>query len=112
MDFRLSPEQLELKESARRFARDKLPAVAEQCENSITPPSREPIREYADMGFLGINVPAELGGRGLGNLEAARLLITVCRATPMMDCQAFLILRLPNVMPTKSRALARAMRSR
>lgn len=75
MDFRLTPEQFELKETARRFARDKLPAVAEQCENSNTPPSRELIREYADMSFRGINVPAELGGLGLGNLEAARLLI-------------------------------------
>ncbi|MEJ2160978.1 MAG: acyl-CoA dehydrogenase family protein [Chromatiales bacterium] len=74
MDFRLTPEQLELKETARRFARDKLPAVAEQCENSNTPPSRELIREYADMGFLGINVPAELGGLGLGNLEALLIL--------------------------------------
>ena len=27
------------------------------------------------MSFRGINVPAELGGLGLGNLEAARLLI-------------------------------------
>ena len=74
MDFRLTPEQLELKENARRFARDKLPAVAEHCENSNTPPSRELIHEFAEMGFLGINVPEELGGLGLGNLEALLIL--------------------------------------
>ncbi len=74
MDFRLTPEQLELKETARRFARDKLPRVAEECEREDVPPSRELVREYAAMGFLGINVPQELGGLGLGNLEALVIL--------------------------------------
>lgn len=74
MDFRLTPEQLELKETARRFARDKLPRVAEECERANIPPSRELVREYAEMGFLGINVPQEFGGLGLGNLEALVIL--------------------------------------
>ncbi|ARR54512.1 butyryl-CoA dehydrogenase [Rhizorhabdus wittichii DC-6] len=70
MDFRLTSEQEELREAARAFARAELPAIAAACERDNVPPSRELVRRYAEMGFLGINVPAELGGLGLGNLEA------------------------------------------
>ncbi|NKB39087.1 MAG: acyl-CoA dehydrogenase [Gammaproteobacteria bacterium] len=70
MNFQLTDDQKQLQESARRFAREKLPVLAEEIEHSAEPPSHELIKEYADMGFLGINVPEELGGLGLGNLEA------------------------------------------
>jgi butyryl-CoA dehydrogenase len=70
MDFRLTEEQQQLQEAARRFARDKLPDIAEHLEVRNEAPSRELIHEYAEMGFLGINVPEEYGGLGLGNLEA------------------------------------------
>lgn len=70
MDFRLTSEQQELREAARAFARAELPAIAAECERDNVPPSHELVRRYAEMGFLGINVPAELGGLGLGNLEA------------------------------------------
>nr|WP_047169582.1 acyl-CoA dehydrogenase family protein [Sphingomonas sp. Y57] len=70
MDFRLTSEQEELREAARAFARAELPAIAAECERDNKPPSHELVRRYAEMGFLGINVPAELGGLGLGNLEA------------------------------------------
>jgi alkylation response protein AidB-like acyl-CoA dehydrogenase len=70
MDFRLSDEQTALQETARKYARERLPKLAQQIEESGEPPSHELIREYADMGFLGINVSEEYGGLGLGNLEA------------------------------------------
>lgn len=70
MDFRLSEEQRALQETARRYARERLPALARQIETTGEPPSRELIREYAQQGFLGINVPERYGGLGLGNLEA------------------------------------------
>jgi butyryl-CoA dehydrogenase len=70
MDFRLTSEQQELREAARTFARAELPAIAAECERDNKPPSHELVRRYAEMGFLGINVPTELGGLGLGNLEA------------------------------------------
>ena len=70
MDFRLSEQQEQLRETARRFAREQLPAVAEEIERSGDPPGRELLQQYAEMGFLGINVPERLGGLGLGNLEA------------------------------------------
>ena len=70
MDFRLTAEQEELRDAARAFARAELPAIAARCERDNTPPSHALVKRYADMGFLGINVPAELGGLGLGNVEA------------------------------------------
>ncbi|MHA3793816.1 acyl-CoA dehydrogenase family protein [Sphingomonas sp. YL-JM2C] len=70
MDFRLTSEQQQLREAARAFARAELPAIAADCERDNVPPSHALVRRYAEMGFLGINVPAELGGLGLGNLEA------------------------------------------
>lgn len=70
MDFQLSEEQAELRDSVRRYARERLLDVAEEIETSGEPPSKELIREFAGMGYLGINVPESLGGQGLGNLEA------------------------------------------
>jgi acyl-CoA dehydrogenase len=70
MDFRLSDDQLQLQEAARTFARGELPSLAEQLERDDTPPPRALIKRYAEMGFLGVNVPAALGGLGLGNVEA------------------------------------------
>lgn len=70
MDFRLNDDQRELQQAARAFARGELPPVAEELERENKPPSAELVRRYAEMGFLGVNVPEALGGLGLGNLEA------------------------------------------
>ncbi|WP_120075469.1 acyl-CoA dehydrogenase family protein [Aurantiacibacter odishensis] len=70
MNFSLTDDQRELQEAARRFARETLPDVAGKLEADNAPPSRELVKQYAELGFLGMNVPEELGGMGLGNLEA------------------------------------------
>lgn len=70
MDFRLTDDQLALQAAARKYARERLLPLAAETERSGNPPSRELLREYAQMGFLGINVDARYGGLGLGNIEA------------------------------------------
>jgi butyryl-CoA dehydrogenase len=70
LDFRLTPEQESLQQAARSFARAELPGIAAELERDNRPPSHDLVRRYAELGFLGINVPAELGGLGLGNVEA------------------------------------------
>ena len=70
MDFSLSDEQLALQKAARDYARKRLPAIARHVEESGEPPSGALIKEFAGHGFLGINIPEEFGGLGLGNLEA------------------------------------------
>jgi butyryl-CoA dehydrogenase len=74
MDFQLTNEQKTLQETARRYARERLPAVARECEETAHAPRRELVREFAEMGFLGINIPETYGGLGLGNLEALLVL--------------------------------------
>jgi butyryl-CoA dehydrogenase len=70
MDFSLTEEQQALQESARTYATGRLPQVARHCEEHDEAPSRDLVREFAGMGFLGINVAERYGGLGLGNLEA------------------------------------------
>ncbi len=70
MDFNLSDEQRELQEAARRFAQEQMKPVAEELEAEAKPLPEEWLKRYAEMGFLGINVAEDLGGLGLGNLEA------------------------------------------
>jgi alkylation response protein AidB-like acyl-CoA dehydrogenase len=74
MHFRLSAEQQELRDAARTFARAELPSIAAELEAANTPPSHELIRRYAELGFLGVNIPEAYGGLGLGSLEALIIL--------------------------------------
>ena len=67
MNFQLTDDQRELQDAARRFAREELPAIANELEATNTPPSRALVKQYAELGFLGMNIPEELGGMGLGN---------------------------------------------
>lgn len=70
MDFSLSEEQSALQETARRYAAERLHEVARHCEEQDEAPPAAVLREFADMGFLGINVAERYGGLGLGNVEA------------------------------------------
>lgn len=70
MDFQLTEEQIELRDSVRRYASDRLLPLADEIEESGEPPTRELVREFAEMGYLGVSIPPELGGQGLSNLEA------------------------------------------
>ena len=74
MDFRLTEEQLALQAAARRYVRDRLLPLAAEIDRDDVPPPWPLLREYAAMGFLGINVSPEHGGLGLGNLEALLVL--------------------------------------
>ena len=70
MKFTLSDEQLALQQAAREFARSELPKIAQDLEARNVAPSHDLIKRYAQMGFLGMNVSQDLGGLGLGNIDA------------------------------------------
>jgi len=89
MDFQLSEEQRELQASVRRYVNERLLPIATEIEASGDPPSRELVREFADMGYLGINVPESLGGQGLGNLEALLVLEELGRASSAVAFPVF-----------------------
>ena len=74
MDFQLSPDQLALQEAARRFAQTEMPAVARRLEEAREPLPAEWVKRYAEMGFLGINLPVDVGGQGMSHLDAVLVL--------------------------------------
>lgn len=74
MDFTLTEQQSALQSAAREYAQQRLPEIAREIELSGEPPSHELIEEFAEHGYLGINIPESLGGLGLGNLEALLVL--------------------------------------
>lgn len=82
MDFRLSDEQRQLRDAARRFAQGELPKVAREIEETSAPLPREWMRRYAELGYLGINLPAEYGGHGMSHLDAVIVLEEFAKVSP------------------------------
>lgn len=89
MDFQLSDEQRELQETARRFARAELSGLAREMEERDEPLPVEMRRRYAEMGFLGINLPERFGGLGLGHLEALLVLEQFAMISPAVAWPIF-----------------------
>ena len=70
MDFALSEEQESIQEMARRFAADELaPHAAEWDEKKHFPV--DVIKKSAELGLAGIYTREDVGGSGLGRLDAA-----------------------------------------
>lgn len=70
MDFALNDDQLAIQEMARNFAADELaPFAAEWDEKKHFPV--DVIRKAASLGLAGIYTREDVGGSGLGRLDAA-----------------------------------------
>jgi alkylation response protein AidB-like acyl-CoA dehydrogenase len=68
MEFSFSEELLEIKRIAREFAEKEIrPHVMEWDEKQIFP--IEVLKHLAGLGFLGVLIPPEYGGAGLGYTE-------------------------------------------
>lgn len=67
MNFALSEEQTFVKETARKFADEKLFPRAGEFDKSGQLDSAV-IKEMADLGLMGVKVPEAYGGAGLDNL--------------------------------------------
>jgi butyryl-CoA dehydrogenase len=89
MRFQLTADQTRLRDSTRRYARERLLPLAAEIERTGTPPGHELIREYAGMGLLGVNVPESLGGLGLGNLEALIVLEQIAQISSAIAFPVF-----------------------
>ncbi len=81
MDYHLSPEQKEIIETARKFARNEFPKIARICDREEKFP-REIWQKAAELGFMGIFTPTEFGGLGLGCLEHAMVMEEFWRVDP------------------------------
>lgn len=89
MDFQLNETQRDLQETARKFARAELTGLARELEEKNEPVPLEWRLRYAEMGFLGINLPEEHGGLGLGHLEALLVLEEFAKVSPAVAFPIF-----------------------
>ena len=79
MDFSLTDDQLALQDTVRRFARTELTDVAAQVEETDQAPGPEVMKKFAELGLLGVNLPTEYGGGGMGHFEAVLVLEEVAK---------------------------------
>ncbi len=89
MDFTLNADQQALQDTVRKFAVSELPEIAVEIEKTATPASHDLIKRYAEMGFLGVNLPSELGGLGLSHLDAVLVLEEVAKISPAVAFPIF-----------------------
>lgn len=70
MNLELSSELQMLRDSVRTFAKEKLWPIAARLDETGEFPKAQ-IAEMAEMGLLGVAVPAEYGGAGMDNMAYA-----------------------------------------
>jgi butyryl-CoA dehydrogenase len=89
MDFSLSAEQEQLRDAARKFARSELPVLARELEEQNEPVPDGMLKRYAELGYLGINLPAQFGGHGMSHLDAVLVLEEFARISPAVAFPIF-----------------------
>ena len=89
MDFKLSDQQKELQMTARNFAKKEMSEVADHMEHTSEPLSKDWLKKYSEMGFLGINVDEKYGGLGLSNLDALLVMEEFAKVSSAVAFQIF-----------------------
>src|SRR5689334_21640083 len=81
MDFSFTPDQTLLKNSARAFLDEHCkPAAVRLLWDDPRVESQAMWKEMAQLGWLGLSLPEEHGGSGLGMVESALVLEELGRA--------------------------------
>jgi alkylation response protein AidB-like acyl-CoA dehydrogenase len=80
-DFALSEEQRSIRDTARRFAENEIDPIVEEIDEEQRFP-RELFAQLGELGFLGILVPEEYGGSGLGYVEYVLIISELSRVDP------------------------------
>ena len=86
MEFELSDDLLALQDVVRRFARDTIAPNARRWDREADIP-RDVVAKLGELGLLGIFIPTEYGGSGMGDLGATVIMEEVarhCGATALM----------------------------
>lgn len=88
-DIRLTTEQRDLRAHAARVAREVYePLILKWDSNGTWLPEKERLR-LADLGYLGITLPVELGGSGAELLDALIVIEELAKANPIAAFQVF-----------------------
>ncbi len=81
MDYKLSEQQVAIRDVAEKFTADEItPQAARWDKNHEFP--RDTIRRAADLGFGAIYLSEAVGGIGLGRLEAALIMEAMAYGCP------------------------------
>ncbi len=70
MEFSLTPEQKAIRQMAREFAAKEFPAYTKVCDRNEQYP-KELMQKAAQQGLLGMMIPQEYGGAGVGMIESS-----------------------------------------
>ncbi|KAB2962216.1 MAG: acyl-CoA dehydrogenase [Thermoanaerobaculia bacterium] len=81
VDFSLTPEQRAIREAAREFALQEVSPHVEELDEAQKFP-REILAKAAELGFLGVIFPEELGGAGLGYVEYVLVVTELSKVDP------------------------------
>lgn len=81
IEFGLTPEQRAIQELARDFARREVDPIVEETDESQRFP-REVMAKAGELGFLGMLVPEDLGGAGLGYVEYVLVVTELSKVDP------------------------------
>jgi alkylation response protein AidB-like acyl-CoA dehydrogenase len=84
VNFQLTTEQELLRRTVREFAEQEIAPLVEEMEKTDeTPPDL--IKKMAAQGFLGVTIPAEFGGTGMGHVARMIMLEEVGRVSAAMS---------------------------
>src|SRR5207245_11765239 len=103
MEFSYSEELLQIKRTVRDFAECEIrPHVLEWDEQQIFP--RDVLQKLAGLGFMGVLIPAEYGGAGLGYVEYVTIVEELSRVdgSIRMSVAAHNLLCMPHVYSLRS----------
>jgi len=81
IDFALTEHQRAVREAARVFARKEIDPIVEEIDEEQRFP-KEIFAHAGELGFLGVLVPEELGGAGLGYVEYVLILDEISTVDP------------------------------
>ncbi|MCI4337532.1 MAG: acyl-CoA dehydrogenase family protein [Thermoplasmata archaeon] len=111
-EFSLTPEQVGLRDMARKFARSEMLPKAAACDKAGRFPE-EIYRKAWELGLMNLNIPTELGGSGLGLVDQCLIVEELAHAcagmttTIMANCLALEPLILGGTDAQKTRVLPR-----
>jgi alkylation response protein AidB-like acyl-CoA dehydrogenase len=84
MDFKLTPEQQEIKRAVKEFAEKEFtPELALEYDQKEDFPMSL-YKKAAQLGFTSMRIPEQYGGQGLGVLEDCLVVEEMCRVDPGM----------------------------
>jgi alkylation response protein AidB-like acyl-CoA dehydrogenase len=85
----LTDEQLALKDLAARLAIDRYAPNARAWDDAASPLPQEERRRLADLGLLGLCLPAEYGGEGRPLMDALIVIEELAKASPLAAWPVF-----------------------